>query len=188
VRNNKAFGIIEVLIAVSIVTVLIMGLTAVNFRTFNVSDQGVARAHFQLAMRNFSSLVLDARSWQQTLIQNSIGGTFNAGQMDCLRNSTSCAVVDQLFALVDAAGNVFYDATSPTAGFTRFGIPCNSFTANGEPVGDCIFRYELRWTAVCTPPNCINPPVRVSARLIRNSQAQGFPLNLNLYSILGIMR
>jgi len=111
-----------------------------------------------------------------------------SGNMDCLRYGTQCVGINnQSFALVDGAGNLIYNALNPSEGFTPAGRRCTTYAPNNA-TGECYFRYNLRWTALCTGgAGCVNPMVSVDATLSVSQNAKS-PVSQLRYSIPGTYR
>lgn len=113
------------------------------------------------------------------------GGRYG-GSMDCLRNATACtANTPRPFALIDGAGNLVFDATNNTEGFDLEGRRCTSF---GASASNCIFRYNLRWSAICPGASCTSPLIAVTAQLQVASNAGLRPIDYSKYSVTKVLR
>lgn len=83
--------------------------------------------------------------------------------MRCLATSGDCSLRKENgadkhhFALLDAGGNIFYDARNPQAGFTQNAEPCEAF-----PSSNCPYQMNLTWEPICSQAgSCINPQVEI---------------------------
>jgi hypothetical protein len=165
--SNQGFTVLSVLISLAILLILsFAGLCLWTGALGGLAQSGTLRM-LEIQRRNFNSLILDPASWHNTVVANS--GTGFGGKMDCLLNGTPCTqnglmggmpIQGQSFALLDAKGIVFFDATNQVNGLTRTGTSCTTFSDSG-----CVFSYDLKWTANCTVGNCVNPQIKINAAL-----------------------
>lgn len=107
----------------------------------------------------------------------------NNASMKCLWDiwngqDASCpkSPAQNTFALYHSNGELFYDATLPTSGFTLQGTPCNGFitpagsTFNGND--QCPLRFDLGWRTECPGGgDCKCPTTVVRAEAVYNPSA-----------------
>ena len=135
---------------------------------------------------NLVTLIQNSTSWDRTTSLNT--------SMSCLASSSQCTdptgnpLQNQPFAIYDGSASVtpFYDSTQTGAGLTLLAT-FTGYVAPGSSAGgndNCPFRYNLTWSAVCTPPNCSNPQVLVNATLIYSPEgSHPIVMNPNRFSI-----
>lgn len=188
--GQSGFGLPEVLIAIVILSVVSVGITRLFSSSLKLQLRSNTTSSLDSLKRDFISYVNNDSAWQYT-----VADAVNAN-MACLKNSLACThngnsttgspagipLSSQPFRLRDAANGIVYDAvTDPTAGYTMNGSPCTGFSSSGND--SCPIQYTLTWSAICTG-SCINPQIRVSARLDfqPSSASRNLALNRDNYS------
>ena len=183
------------LLLIAVSTMVVYSIMYANGTLIKTGTMVASKEQFAIIQGNISALVLNPNAWQATKVANSsvaAGGTnAYAGNMDCLTNGTSCTnngqpvpagtpITRQPFALVDGVNpTAYYDGTVASNGVTSLGSFCNTYT-NGAPTDNCVFTYQLVWSAECSAtsnPNCTSPTVWVEAIFTYNPNS---PLNIVL--------
>ena len=164
-KFSLGFTIYELMMAVGIASVFVAIFGAVMVSTSRMQSLGMSRSQIDLFRRELIRVVNDNDSWAAT-----VGGSLNSSTMTCLRNNTPCTVgggpggsplSEQIMAVYNKNGTVFFDGTQPSAGLTYQGAFCNSFSTAGND--QCPFRAVLRWTAICSPGSCTRPLLKITA-------------------------
>ncbi|MGZ3721568.1 MAG: type II secretion system protein [Bdellovibrionales bacterium] len=190
-QSDTGFGLIELLVAVAIISVILLSIGELNLQMHKTSIQAGTGVDVDILRRNIVSVSLDTNSWTATLVA---GSPAVGGGMTCLNLSQPCEVAgvpiaDQSFALLDAVGNTVFDSTLPNNGFAYDGSLCTTFSkVAGAGSDDCPFHYDLTWTAYCNPGACVNPLVKIHAKLFFNPATQHLVFNPNRYAIPDFVR
>jgi hypothetical protein len=192
----NGFGLMELVIAVGVFSFVVMAVASLNLQLISRQSQSSLPVQLDIYRRNIASLVLDPGSWDMT-----IRGAKNSPGMLCLVNATPCTtdgsvngtpIQNQPFALYDRANTLIYDATNPRTGITLKATTCNlvltgsGFSSDGNE--ECPLRYNLVWSAICVVGNCVNPQIRVSAKLVTGAPTKSISFNLDNYSVPDITR
>ena len=174
----------EVLLVAGIFAVVVLVIAAFNSQLFTSQNNASSLVQLNLFQNNLVTLVKTKVAWDRTIAMNP--------SMSCLSTRTNCVaggapLTDRPFAIYDGTpgGTPFYDASSPQNGLTQMATACTGFNASNAL---CIFRYDLKWSAICTPPNCTDPQVKVSGRLILANGVKGVVVNTENYSVPEIYR
>ncbi len=168
-RNQRGLSLIELIIAAGLGCVVLLGMGFVLVQTAEVQNRTYSLTQIDEFRMNIIAVLANDLALQRTVEANSSIGAYSSGRMECLRAVTACVdggteIRDQTFTLVDANGVVVVDGASATSGFNAKGAPCLDF--NDTTGSDsCPFRYDLTWTAICNPGNCINPLIEFKVRL-----------------------
>ena len=181
--SNRGFTLIEVLAGALILSVALA--ISISYLQLNFSS----RFNFGLVneAQSIRVLVNDALqndlSWYQT-VQAATNTT-----MQCLKNGTDCRSAGGAFALYDSAGNLIFDSTLATNGYTAEGVPCSTFNSTSGNSA-CPIRVSLNWQPACPagPGACLNPPATVTAKFTL-SMDNSAPLTLNMNRLnLNVLR
>lgn len=192
-HSNSGFSFVEITFTLVILSVGMLALATLNQRLTQQLVRTGQLNHLDIYKRNVNAVILDSSSWKNTVRENSTGGMYSGGRMDCILNSTPCTttgasggppISGQPFALLDAANSILIDATATDSGFTLDGTLCKGFvsltagTSGISPADNpCVFRYKLTWSARCLPADtCINPQILVTADLILGSGSDKAPV------------
>jgi prepilin-type N-terminal cleavage/methylation domain-containing protein len=176
-RNTQVqgFSLIELLVAVALFSVVVLGISSLNLHLRNQLRDSAALGKISVVSRNIKTLILDTSSWKNTVAQGSTGGALPASLMNCLKNGTPCTIDGtaggvpiqlRKFAIYDGGNQLYFDATNDQNGLTASGMECASFSSQSDSKSNCNFRFDLRWSANCVPGNCVNPQVKISAKLM----------------------
>jgi prepilin-type N-terminal cleavage/methylation domain-containing protein len=194
---SKGFSFLELIIAVAVLSMVVLSIAGLNFQLRKQQTDSTNLVQIAVFQRNLIALVLNGDSWKATTAAGSQApaGASPLGNMGCLANntlscndvSTGAPIQNQSFAIYDAAGKLFYDATDPKSGITLNGLPCSTFTNPGN--AGCPMRFDLKWNAICTGA-CINPMVKVNATLLYPTQGgqQQLVINASHYSVPDTVR
>ena len=203
-KGDAGTSLVEVMVGASVLTVITVGL--LQFLTFLTSQQSKATSTVQLDLirRNLIALASSSSSWT-----NTITNPVNATAMSCLASHTPCTkdgsptgapIQNQPFALFDgsAASQPYYNALPGNNGVTPAGVFCDGYPIvtnhsnlqSPSQNTSCVYRFDLKWSAICTPGNCVNPQVKISAILLKTPTSAGNAFNLNPanYSVAQLFR
>jgi prepilin-type N-terminal cleavage/methylation domain-containing protein len=194
--DTRGFSLLELLVALGVLSVVVFAIADLNLSLRKQQITTTYSTQLDVLKRNIVAVVNNENSWLKTIAAGSPTGLYPQSNMGCLADGTTPCTVDgtpggaliqnQPLALLDAAGNVVFDSTQPNSGFTLQGLPCSNFSMTGND--DCPLRFQLNWSAVCSPP-CTNPLVKVNGTLLsKQSSGKGLIINLNNYSVPDIMR
>jgi type II secretory pathway pseudopilin PulG len=143
-RSQAGYSLIEVLIAASLSTIVLIGVTAM-LRDFTKSFIKAERQNVMVMIRTRVINEISRKdSWVYTYNNNT--------SFACLFLSVAdpnCGTGDTRFIVYDAAGKTIVNATAanPTTGFTKTGIACPTPAANfNYPSLNCPIRLEVSWT------------------------------------------
>jgi prepilin-type N-terminal cleavage/methylation domain-containing protein len=192
---ETGFSLIELMISIGVLSIVALVIAGTNAQLLKQSAVSGGPPQLDIFRRSFGGLILDEQSWLKTLQQNSAGGTYSAGKMDCLNGGLPCTqdgtangppIANQPFALLDRLGNLYYDATVAANGLTfdysqcPAGSPAPPCPCSAFPSASCPYQYQLTWTAACNAGNCVNPLVAVNVILKTGSTpANGATYSLN---------
>lgn len=180
--NRRGFSVIDLMLACALAG--ISGLALMSFgqlvseysRKANVKF-GVSDVRSEIMM-----ITMDPKAWGSNITKAAstaeTGAVYNP-EMTCLKDKTVCNEGVYDLTLFDASGRVLVDATNPNQGFTSKGTQCFTYGA-AENEGDCIFRYQMKWEAVCPPAStaCTNPQVHLRLSLLTSTQQQSTFMNM----------
>ncbi|MBS1971679.1 MAG: hypothetical protein JSU04_15310 [Bdellovibrionales bacterium] len=181
--NRRGFTVIDFMLACALAG--ISGLALMSFgqlvseytRKANVKF-GVSDVRSEIMM-----ITMDPKAWGLNISKAAssadAGGTYNP-EMACLKDKTNCNEGEYPLSLFDGSGRVLVDALNPNQGFTSKGSQCFTYGATDGSEGDCIFRYQMRWEAVCPPAqtSCKNPQVHLKLNLLTSTQQQSTYMNM----------
>lgn len=177
---------VDVLVVVGVLSVVALAIASFSNQMNKQLSQSSSSSMMGIVRDNLITLVKSNASWNRTTSKNH--------QMHCLSSGSQCAAASSNgnggglnFALYDASTNnqPYYDATDGRKGFTAQGAPCDGYGTSQNPA--CIFRFDLKWSALCTPPNCSYPQVSVTADLLY-AGSNAPPFNLKKYSVPPVIR
>ena len=188
-RSHAGLGMVEVITIVGLFSFVVLAIGGLNLQLSKQQNQSTSLVQLDLVRRNLIAIPLNSDAWKYTIAapQNP--------NMACLKDNTPCTVdgstdgaplQNQLFALFDAGNQLFYDSTSLQNGFSFAGTGCKTFSQTGDDT--CPFRFELTWSAICTPGNCIAPQVKINAPLSYKSVVKPVILNVNNFAVPDIYR
>lgn len=186
VYSQKGLSLVEVLVSVSIVSILAVLTLGVNANFLQKNDYLRSRAIAQILKEN----IIGVMKSEQAILYTSRDTTFNfASNFSCIVNSTDCIAlntIDSPFALKTADNLLFmgsYDPLNPSHGFSPDGKPCTTFTSAATGSKECPFRYTFTWTPLCgTAATCIKPQILMKARFVYNPGPSDPPINTDSFS------
>ena len=180
--SESGFGLIEVIIAAAILSIVALGITTLVEDMLRVQK----KTNTVGVINNFRTIITAAvqngRSWELT-VADAVAATGNPS-MQCLRDDTTTCAADSLadLNLKDSGGLPAYYGATANHGFSYDGSYCTTF-----PSDLCPFRWNLQWQAKCpTAAACNSPNVKVTGRLVYTPGAAGIlpgGFNPELYKI-----
>ncbi|MES2964644.1 MAG: prepilin-type N-terminal cleavage/methylation domain-containing protein [Bdellovibrionota bacterium] len=179
IRNSKGFSLVEVMIAVGIMGVVGLGLTSLLTEMGKQQNAANIKALLSAQKLKIEALVKDSIAWSKM-----INNTANDGKPEytCLRPTPipalGCAdnssTVDPFGGVLDTLvmsetnGNVFFDPTGATNGFSAKGTNCTTYSSTACPI-----RWSIRVIHQCqTTSPCLTPTVRVIAKPVMTAAVQ----------------
>ena len=192
-RERNGFGIIEVMVAAGLLLIISIGMTSL---ITNMQKEQRRQTLLQVLVsqkNRFENAILNPNSWQNTLTASS--GTVNVNTYCLVQQiaNSNCSAVTvkgagylttyQELILRDGAttpvnGNVFYDGTAGTNGFTESGAACTTFTTAAAGNDACPIGYRVSWAPQSASDT--NPKITVYAKMIFNpSDSNPFKTFLN---------
>jgi prepilin-type N-terminal cleavage/methylation domain-containing protein len=195
-KVNGGFTLIEVMMVMGIGTVLILVIATIMKNSAVSEMEAMTFAQLATLRRDLFVQAESDVAWVNTVRAGSAAGARPASKMDCLLNGNPCTVdgspggvpiTDQPFALYDNSNNLVLDGTSATIGLTTQASACNSFS---QATGDdqCPFRFDLKWSAVCTPGACTYPLLKISGTLQYKPKSSKLSFNTANYSLSSFYR
>lgn len=151
-KNEKGFSLVEVLVAIGISGLVILGTSSI-FVDSAKTEAGQARQLWIADRRmEFQGLIRSATSWNTVLDNNP--------SMACIKTGTSCAAFSNLQPLKLTVDNIVLDGASNTTGMTNKGTFCNTFdSVNGN--SSCPVGIRLNWVALCDDANCLHAQPKI---------------------------
>ena len=119
--DSNGYSLVELLTVVSIIGVVLLGLSSVLSNLEESQSRAVTQTTFTQMRDLFQQTIKNSESWNQTVLDAA-----NV-EMACLRNRTACnANVWNNLKLNYADGTTAFDGTVPTQGISPAGILCNT--------------------------------------------------------------
>ena len=172
--NQNGASIAEVTVSAALVAMLALSSASLYSYYNQQDDQAKYKQTAVLIRQQVLSLLSNEDSWNQTVTLNVNGApAFGipanaASKLKCLIPSNNIYCQNQIdtepsISVFDAQGTLFINGNSNTAGFTKYGQPCNTFDGvNGNDA--CPIKISVGWTASCAVPMdswnlmCCNTP------------------------------
>ena len=202
--NNHGIGLIEGLIAASIIGIVCLGMGSVAANMQRVQEQATLFATLNTLSQNMQKSILDANGWRNT-VAGTVVGADNSSAFNCIYTNASCPKTvnypltgaqteldyDAFAAIYDgnsAPGGIIYKDNG-TDGFNFQGQPCTGFVSDMTVVGSdqCPISYRLRVAKFCSDfsASCIQPSLLVYGVLQYHPGRWGstFPVNTSRYNV-----
>ncbi len=197
--NNHGIGLIEGLIAASIIGIVCLGMGSVAANMQRVQEQATLFATLNTLSQNMQKSILDANGWR-----NTVAGSDNTSAFNCIYTNVACAKTVN-YPLTGSQTELDYDAfttiydgnSTPAAiytdngtnGFNFQGQACTGFISDLTVVGSdqCPISYRLRVAKFCSDfsASCIQPSLLVYGVLQYHPGRWGstFPVNTSRYNV-----
>lgn len=180
ILRSQGFSLLEVMIALGVLGVVSLIVIGINNLALKGSTGANIYHQADQFRKNIISVINNEDAWKATVNYNSPANN----RFECLRTPPvgNCAaftddplqsptpwfrlgVAKRPFTVLDQAGKVVYDPTSPTAGFDTNGRLCQTFNPNPSD-NNCPFRLELSWQVTCpsSPAPCTGEDITVRIR------------------------
>lgn len=182
-NSESGFGLIEVIIAAAILSIVALGITTLVEDMLRVQKKSNSVAVINNFRTMITAAVQNGLSWEKTVAD--VAAATGNPSMQCLRDDTSLCANDALadLNLKDSDNGLAYYSATANHGFSYDGKYCTSF-----PSDACPFRWILQWQAKCpTAAACNSPNVKVTGRLVYTPGAAGIlpgGFNPELYKIV----
>lgn len=183
IENKKnGFSIIEVLVALGLLSIVGIGATSMILNMMSSNDYVIMGNSALNLKSELTALLNDKRAWTATIADTATNPNATA-QFACLRNSTDCAALTSTYPFTPKMiTNNFFRSnynpqTNPDQGFNKNGIVCATYSTT-TPNDACPMQYTFTWQPLCPATGmCIDPPVRI--RLIFNFSSTSKLTTLN---------
>lgn len=188
-KTQSGFGIIEVMIAASLLMIIAAGMTAL---IGNMQKEQQRQQLFQTLtslQSRFKNAIENESAWRNTVNDSTLNPN-----MTCVKNGTACSAtyvatayattLDKI-VLKDGSNQILYDGRATAAagsapGFTMGGAPCSTFSYTGAGSDACPIGYYVTWRAEDTSSN---PRLTIVAKLVFNpSSGNNIGASLNAVS------
>lgn len=205
--NDRGQSVVQMLLAIMLTAIIVIGLASMG--TIIAHQQHQANFTFQVSQVRTSlvNLINNPNSWTQTYRSplNSLG---NGSGLDCLYYLKPCTADEfgdlgtnpvgvpigsvtpaPVNAILDASGNVYYDSTNPTSGFTATGATCTGFVPPPAAGNDaCPLRFNITWQALCSttpaPGTCVNAKPEITIQVVFNPATPQYVFNPRNYAVV----
>lgn len=171
----SGFGLIEVMIAVAIVTVLALGITTLLQDMYKQQQRGQQKATILTLQKRLIDAIQSTDGWEAI-----VANATNNSVVQCMRNpptpATGCANetwdvatntapgqgAAYLLNIYDTSGAALLLSRTATQGFTSDGRNCNTFSS-ATPNPQCPFRWDIYIRKTCAGggANCIAPSIQI---------------------------
>ncbi len=192
-KSSKGFSLVEVLIALAILTVFSLGILEMYKASLSFKTQGVTKLQVNQIRSKLVSCIQNNAAWAQTIAYagNAVLNCLKNGGASCNSasngpiqvmdaGSTATGATACLTNSVPGANPAFYDTFNDNHGFTKDGVLCD---ASVSP--DCLFKPKIIWRAIpCAFGICPNPTsaVDISFTFFPGRNDANFAVNLASYS------
>lgn len=156
--TDDGFGLIEVMVAAAIISIIALGIGTLIDDMMKAQKKTTTSGAISSMRARIIANIQNGEAWTRSAAD----ATLNPN-MTCMRGGGVCTdETEYPLALKDAAGAEVYYATVANHGFNYDGVGCTNY-----PNGSCVFRWNLRWTSLCTPSaaQCASPSVTVIGTL-----------------------
>lgn len=167
--NQKGFGLVEVAVAIGILSVVSVGVMSVGLNSNKDKLRHDLGRVASKARQNFESNLKNAAAWNNTLAANpesfkcftEKNCALNPGSPDGYYN----------FVLYGSKGEkLSFDKADPTSRIALYSEFCSKETPEKSEL--CPLIYIARWKPVCTTYPCANAQVQIEATMIHNFPEQ----------------
>lgn len=171
--GNTGNTLVQVLVAVGVMSIM-AGAVASVFLDVQKSQAGLELRFAALDVRqSIVGALSNESAWQRILLTNPQLTCTSPNQAHCSASTVTTVPIK----VMDARGNIIYDATSPTSGYTTKGLKCSTYSAAGNPA--CPLRVDVAWRGVCSMAPCSNTLDMISIQFTYNPGAGNKPLPFN---------
>ena len=192
--GQHGFGLLEVIIAASIIGILCLGMGSVAANMSRIQAQANLYSTLNTISSNLHRSILDSNAWRNT-VASPANAIFN-----CIYTSTPCNktasyptpgsedAYDAFNTVFDgnAPPGIIFDATSGNNGFTYAGLPCATFSTTMPGNDSCPISYHLRVAMFCSDfsATCVQPSLIIYGILQYHPGSWGisFPVNIARFS------
>jgi len=179
-RSNRGLTLVELLVSVSLVSILALGAAVLGSQVVKFSSQISSVDAAQTIRERALEIINSEQGWNRT-----ISNAANAAVFNCLVLGTDCsAAPGGQFSIVDSGG-LWTDHTNGNWGFDASGLPCTSYnSAAGNDA--CPFRLNVSWMPICAGAPCTNPEIRIVGNLEfspATKDGQGAKINKDRFAL-----
>lgn len=161
-ESQRGFGLIEVIIATAIISVLALGITTLITDMFRMQKKSSAVASITQMRTSIISAVQNGEAWAVTAA-DAATATGNP-EMTCMivgatLDCNEAAAPGYALNLKDPQNNEVFYARAATRGFQSNGTLCTGFPSEG-----CPFSWNLTWIPTCpgAATACMTPTITVA--------------------------
>lgn len=163
--NQSGFSLIEVVVALGVVSVTMLAFASFSSLSTDYTSKVRSRNDLFQVKSDILRTVGSQQAWFKMISQAGTDmnndGTLVNPDLVCVKEGTVCAPGNHELTLLNQEGAVFLDSTKATTGYTREGVPCQSY-GQGASGGTCSSQYKVSWSPVCPPAGpCVRPQILV---------------------------
>lgn len=183
--NKKGVTLVEVMVSAAMTAIVSLGVATMMQNSFKEQRRIVLLDTLKNQKTKFESMIRDQAIWNSTMNSSTHNSALIFNQMRAATPVSETGYVNPVeFKLVYTDNTLAFDLLGPDdnsgtfAGFTEKGQACTTFNpATGND--DCPISYRLMIGTDCTTgAQCVNPQLKLVARLVFNPSSSG---TLNSY-------
>lgn len=123
VSSESGFNLIELVVAGTVFAGVSLAAFGALDQLFSVQNHVSLRSDSLSLKNNLYVMLENDNVWEETLKSSS---------MKCLKDGDCKSPIN--FDISDSEGNTFYNGSSQTSGFSKVGIPCNTYPSEACPI------------------------------------------------------
>lgn len=176
-KNQKGNVLVIFLLSMAIATLAVFSFYYTRNSAFIANSVlQTTSANIQVMQSNLVGMLNNPLAWAETYKAAANGNLIRCMTdltFDCPRSSTPLVMMNGL-------GDVYYDATAGTTGFTNTATICSRYGLADN--AGCQLRFTVTWTPEC-PPNgtCIMPSIVVNMDLVMTGYTGVYSINPEPY-------
>lgn len=193
-KNNKAFSIMEVLVATGLISILTLAVSTLVTDLLKQQSNATLVSNVNTTKQQLASMIQDDRAWLNTIADATVN-TDATTNLNCLRavSGSSCPTSGgpYPFVPIGANGQLLFGSYNPianqTQGFDKNGALCTGYNATTGN-NNCQYRYTFFWTPMCPASGaCLAPQAKVDI-VFAHSPASGYTRLSTTKNSLSIIR
>ncbi len=174
-NKKNGFTLVEALLSTVILSMSILTLATFSNSAADLDRKFKTRSNLLQVRTQIVTALSNQENWSETVDKAGTAKNDASGQptsvllnpdLVCVREGTACTTGDHPLTLIRKDGTVMVDATDTTAGFTKEGVPCNTYGVGTGASNLCIFRYHVTWKPICPKTGaCVRPQIVTQTQL-----------------------